>query len=175
MDWDALAAVAGAVAAALAAWQLWRIRVEAFDTRAAEIASVAIVTTVVGRPTEASNRAGRGVWVYEFSVHNPGRLPISDVRATITFPCDVQRQHYDGTLEAPTRALHLRTPVIAPGGGHIRRRSLLIDEDNRSRLDSTSAAVTFHTPDGGAHTTHWPPAPTKGSSSLRRRLSPRRR
>ena len=42
-----------AVAVALAAWQLWRIRADAFDTRASEIASVAIVTTVVKLTTEA--------------------------------------------------------------------------------------------------------------------------
>jgi hypothetical protein len=175
MDWNALAALAGAVAASLAAWQLWRIRADAFDTRAAEIASVALVTTVVERPTQASARASRGVWIYEYRVHNPGRLPISDVRATITFPCEVQRQHYDGTLDSPTQTLQLRTPVIAPGESHIRRRTLLIDEDNRPRLDRTSAAVTFHTPDAGEHTTHWPPAPTKGSTSIRRRLGDARR
>jgi len=175
VDWDALAAVAGAVAVALAAWQLWRIRADAFDTRAAEIASVAIVTTLVERPTKASNRDGSGVWVYEFSVHNPGRLPISDVSATITFPCAVQREHYDGTLETSARTLHLRTPVIAQGGIHTRRRHLLIAEDNRSCLDSMLAEVTFRTPDAGAHTTHWPPAPAKGSSSIRRRLADTRR
>lgn len=175
MDWNALAAVAGAVAAAVAAWQLWRIRVDALDTRAAEIESVALITKVVARPTGASNRAGNGVWEYNYRVHNPGRLPISNVRATITFPCDVQRQHYDGTLDGPTRTLHLHTPVIAPGGSDIRTRRLLIEEDSRPLLNSTTAAVTFHTPDAGEHTTHWPPAPTKGSSSIRRRLSGSRR
>ena len=175
MDWNALAAVAGALGAVAAAWQIWRIRVDALNARAAEIASVALVTTLIERPTEAINRAGRGVWVYKFEVHNPGRLPISDVHATITFPCSVRRRHYDGTLDLPTRTLDLRTPVITPGGTHTRHRTLLIEEDNRPRADNTTAAVTFHTPDAGEHTTCWPPAPTKGSSSLRRRLSDRRR
>ncbi len=175
MDWNALAAVAGAVAAAVAAWQLWRIRVDAFDTRAAEIASVALITTVLVRPTEEDSRAGRGVWIYEYAVHNPGRLPISDVCATITLPCDVQRQHYDGTVDAPTRTVDIRTPVVTPGGSHIRRRTLLIDNENRSSLRETRAAVTFHTPDAGEHTTHWPPPKTKGSSSIHRRLRGERR
>ena len=171
MDWNALAAVAGAVAATVAAWQLWRIRVDALDTRAAEIASVAAVTTVVARPTEKVSRGGRGIWTYQYTVHNPGRLPVSDVSATITFPCDVQRQHYDGTVDAPTRTVNIRTPVIAPGGSHIRRRRFSIDNESRVELGNTSAAVTFHTPDAGEHTTHWPAPKTRGSSSIRRRLN----
>ena len=175
MDWNVLAAVTAALGTVAATWQIWRVQIDALDTRAAEIASVALVTTLVERPTEASNRAGRGLWVYRFEVHNPGRLPISDVRATVTFPFDVERQHYDGTLDKPTRTLDLRTPVIAPGGTHTRHRSLLIGEDNRPRADNTKAAITFRTPDAGEHTTYWPPAPTKGSSSIRRRLSGPRR
>jgi hypothetical protein len=167
--------VAGAVAAAVAAWQLWRIRVDALDSRAAEIASVALVTTVVERPTNGDVCAGRGAWVYEYRVHNPGRLPISDVRATITFPCEVQRLRYDGTLDTPTRKLELRTHVVAPGESHGRRRTLLIDENDWSRLSDTRAVVTFHTPDAGEHTTHWPARRTTGSSSVRRRLSRARR
>ena len=175
MDWNALAAVAGAVAAVVAAWQLWRIRVDAFDTRAAEIESVALVTTVLIRPTEEDSRAGRGVWTYEYAVHNPGRLPISDVCATITFPCDVQRKHYDGTVDAPTRTVNIRTPVIIPGGSHIRSRTLLIDNENRSSVRDTRAAVTFRTPDAGEHTTHWPAPKMRESSSIRRRLQGVRR
>ncbi len=170
MDWNALAAVAGAVAAIAAAWQLWRIRVDALDVRAAEIDSVTLSTKVIERPTEASNRAGHGVWVYQYKVHNPGRLPITDVRTTITFPCDVQRLHYDGTLDEPTRCLHLQTPVIGPGGSDVHTRKLIIGEDNRALLESTSAEVVFQTPDAGEHATHWPLAPTKGSPSIRRRL-----
>ena len=58
MDWNALAAVAGAVAAAVAAWQLWRIRVDALDMRAAEIESVALITKV-GRASDRSKQPCR--------------------------------------------------------------------------------------------------------------------
>ena len=170
VDWDALAAVAGFVAAAAAAWQLWRIRIDTLDSRVAEIASVALITTVVERPTEGDFRAGRGAWVYEYRVHNPGRLPISDVCATITFPCDVQRLLHDGTVGTPTRTLELRTQVVAPGGSHGRRRTLLVDQEDWSNLDNTEAAVTFYAPDAGEHTSHWPAPKTKGASSVRRRL-----
>lgn len=146
MDWNALAAIAGAVAAIVAAWQLWRIRIDALDTRAAEIDSVSLTTKVLERPTEASSRAGRGVWVYQYEVHNPGRLPITNVRTTIVFPCDVQRLHYDATLDEPTRSLHLRTPVIGPRGGDMHIRKLIISEDNRAFLERTSAVVVFQTP-----------------------------
>lgn len=170
MDWNALAAVAGAVAAIAAALQLWSIRVDALNTRAAEIDSVTLSTKVIERPTEASNRAGHGVWVYEYRVHNPGRLPITDVRTAIAFPCDVRRLHYDATMDKPTRSLHLHTPVIGPGGSDVHTRKLIIGEDNRALLESTSAEIVFQTPDAGEHATHWPPAPTKGFPSIRRRL-----
>jgi hypothetical protein len=170
VDWNALAAVAGAVAAIAAAWQLWRIRVDALDTRAAEIDSVTLSTKVVERPTEASIRVGHGVWVYQYEVYNPGRLPITDVCATIAFPCDVQRLHYDGSLDEPTRSLRLHIPVIGPGGSAVHIRKLIIDEDDRALLESTTAEVVFQTPDAGEHATRWPPSARKGSLSIRRRL-----
>lgn len=175
MDWNALAAVAGAVGAGVAAWQLWRIRVDAFDMRAAEIESVSLVMTVLVRPTGQDSRSGCGAWTFEYTVHNPGRLPISDVCATITLPCDVQRRHHDGTVDISTRTVEIRTPVIAPGGSHVRSRTLLIDNLSRSTLHDTRAAVSFQTPDAGRHTTHWPAPKTRGSSSLRRRLQGERR
>lgn len=63
-----------------------------------------------------------------------------------------------------TRRYNRDTPEIFIG------EHLLIDNENRSSLRDTRATVTFHTPDAGEHTTHWPAPKTRGSSSIRRRL-----
>lgn len=97
---NAVAAGAAVAAAVTAAWQPRRTRNEALDARAAEIASVTVVPEIVERPTKEDHLAGNRVWLIKYHLHNPGRLPISNVHAVVTFPCKAQRHHYDGTPDA---------------------------------------------------------------------------
>ena len=172
MDWDAVAALAGVTAAVAAAWQLWRLRREALDARAAEIAGVSLTTTVVVKPTQSDVRDEQAVWVYEYRIENPGRLPISNVRAAITFPCEVQRVHHDGSTDAPARTLELVAGVVPPRSAHDpRRRTLLIPPSDWPLLEDAIATIAFDTPDAGRCVTRWPTGSRKTTNSLRRRLS----
>jgi hypothetical protein len=54
-----------------------------------------------------------GRWVYEFIADNLGQLPIGDALITISFTPDVERLHYDGSIDKPTRTLIMATPVLA--------------------------------------------------------------
>lgn len=172
MDWEAVGAGTGAIAAGAAAWQLWRLRVDQLDARAAEIDSVSVATLVSARPTQGDVHNGYADWVLEYTIHNPGRLPISGVNAVITFPCEVQRRHYDGSLDDPSHQLSIRVPTIPPHSSHPpRTRRLSIAESDRATLDQATVRIDFHTPDAGFCTNDSPPAPRKGVRALRRRLT----
>jgi len=175
VPWTAIATIASVVAAGAAAWQLWRLRVDALDARAAEVASVSLSTLVAIRPTPGEVRNGRADWVFKYTIHNPGRLPISEVIARITFPCEVQRRHYDDTLDDPTRVLKLSVPTIPPHSAHpARTRRLSIAKADWHDLDKTSVRIAFWVPDAGECVNEWPPVRGKLSRSLRRRLARRR-
>lgn len=77
-----ISAIAAACGFFVAAFQVWGLRRDALASRAAEIASVALETDVVTRPNSADAGAGHSRWVYDFSVRNPGRLPVSSVEAS---------------------------------------------------------------------------------------------
>lgn len=177
VDLDTITAGAAVVAAGAAALQLWRLRTDKLDARAAEIDSVSLQITVLERPTESDRSEGVGRYVYELTIHNPGRLPISNVTATLTFPVAVQRSHYDGSIDDASTTMVLSTPVIAPGGVHSRRRTLLIPTVEGVSLDATTATVDFSAADVGEHRTLWPTQVSRRSRALRRRLGrkPRRR
>jgi hypothetical protein len=76
-SWVSALAAAGAFAAA--AYQLASLRRDAVASRAAEIQAVAFETDVLVRPEGVDAREGRSRWVYDFSVVNPGRLPVTNV------------------------------------------------------------------------------------------------
>lgn len=171
VNWDAAAALAGICAALAATWQLWRLRVDALDARAAEIRSVSIATVVAFRPTAGEVQDGRADWKYQYTIHNPGRLPIWDVQATITFPCEVRRRHYDGSLDEAKTTVSVRAAMIPPQSSHApRHRTLSIAYEHWPQLESATVRMAFMTPDAGRCVNTWPPAHRSLSRALRRRL-----
>lgn len=87
-DWVGWGSALAAVAAAVAAfWQLTHLRRDNLDARAAEIRGVCVDTFVRVRPNSADAPNGMSRWVYDFSVQNPGRLPVSSVDVRVIFPC----------------------------------------------------------------------------------------
>lgn len=89
---------------------------------------------------------GHGRWVYEFTADNPGQLPIGDVLITISFTLDVERFHYDGSIDKPTRALILATPVLAGGKERTWDRILLMNfKGGHAALENTCAVICLTT------------------------------
>lgn len=147
---------------------------DSLEARAAEIESVSLATVVETRPRPSEINAvdGRADWVFEYTLHNPGRLPISDVHVAITFPCEVQRRRGDGSIEPPTSTLTYSVALVPPHGSHpARRRRLSIAASDWGRLKDTTVRLTFRTPDAGICVTEWPPTRTGTSRALRRRLN----
>jgi hypothetical protein len=89
-------------------------------------------------------------------VHNPGRLPIDNVRVDWHFSCTVRRRR-SGVLEPATKLLQLTTPVL-PGGGERRwERRLVMDyAEGEAALPETYAQVHFVDVEGRSRTTRWP-------------------
>ena len=111
------------------------------------------------QPIEAPREAdanGSAVWLYELSVHNPGRLPIDDIRVDWHFACAVQRRQ-SGVVDLPTTTLRLHTPVL-PGGGERRwqRRLVMNFAEAQAALADTYALVHYVDMEGKSHTNRWP-------------------
>jgi hypothetical protein len=92
VDWVALEAIGTTVAAfaAVAAigWGVWEFRrrnIEDLDERVAELLGVTL-TYELQKPRPSHARDGVGTFTYRFTVHNPGRLPITEVSAWMTYP-----------------------------------------------------------------------------------------
>jgi len=166
---SAVAAFGALVAAGV---QIRGLRRDARDGRVGEILGVAVDTDVVHRPVKADQPGGRSMWEYRFSVHNPGRFPITNLDVRIEFTSDQQRMHYDGSLDAPSRLLEMGAPVIPARSTKAWTRRIVIDHSDHKKLRGTVASVAFMTPDAGAWKTKWPDAPhaTSGDKRLRKRL-----
>jgi hypothetical protein len=169
-SWVSAFAAAGGFLAA--AGQIYGFRRDALSVRAAEIASVALETDVVQRPESPNAGNGRGRWIYNFTVRNPGRLPISRVEVLINFPIDVTRQRAESGPDVPSSTLDMNVPVIAARGQKTWRRIVLVDHTHHEQLRNTISTVTFTSPDAGRIRTQWPPTPDQDqiNADLRKRL-----
>jgi len=99
----------------------------------------------------------RGRWVYEFTASNPGQLPISDVVIEISFTLGIERLHYEGSIDKPTKTLSLTTPVIAGGKDRTWQRTLLMNfKGGHAALENTSAVISFDDAEGARHQNKWP-------------------
>jgi len=79
-----------------------------------------------------------------FTAYNPGQLPVSDVRVEVHFALDVERVHYDGHVDPPTRTMVLETPVLAGGKERTWRRTLRMNYAvSHAALRETTAVVSF--------------------------------
>lgn len=170
-QWVSALAAIGALAAAT--FQIRGLRKDARATRAGEIRGVALETVVKTRPIKAETSDGRSTWEYLFTVHNPGRFPITEIEVHIEFAVPVQRVHYDGSRDTVTRELTFSIPVVPARGHYSRRRAVLVDHDERTKLRQTQSTVRFTTPDAGRLSTTWPGNHelTQVDRSLRRLVS----
>jgi|KBSSwiStaDraftv2_1062776.scaffolds.fasta_scaffold03029_9 hypothetical protein len=152
--WVSGVATVGAVV--FAGLQVRLVRREQEHERALELRSVTLAWQPTSVETEGhADELGRAKSVYEFVVHNPGRLAITDISVLVTFPCDVERTHYDGSADGPTRTLVLETPVVAGGSSRSWRRGIRLLVRDREVLRQTTAVLTFLDLDKQRHESHW--------------------
>lgn len=147
------------VALVFAGLELQRSRAQDRRRRQVETDGVAVSWRPSRNPQgpREGDAQGRGRWVYEFTAYNPGQLPISDVVIKISFTLDVERLHYDGTVDKPTRTLILTTPVLAGGKDRAWNRTLLMNyKDGRAALENTTAIICFDDAEGARHENKWP-------------------
>lgn len=91
---------------------------------------------------------GKAIWSYIFRIDNPGRFPISDVEARVTFPLPVARIRHNRVIDDADPVLRLEHPVLPGGGSHEwkpRRLRMTYDEAaaaTRSAQRSSSSTPT---------------------------------
>jgi hypothetical protein len=149
-------ALAALGAFAVAAYELRLLRKSNLTARQAEIESVALETQILVRPTRADYDDKRALWRYKFTIHNPGRLPITRLEVEIRYPLPVQRIHFDKLVEDPSLVLMKTIPVIPAHGEQSWERSVLIPHQDHSLLRDTVGTVTFTALDAGRVKTEWP-------------------
>lgn len=148
-----LSAIAAVLATTFAGVELHRGGRDRRAEADAQRNGVAVTWRPIVRPNHAE-ASGTATWVYEITVQNPGPLPVRDVVVTFTFTTDVRRQHYDDTIDPPTRSLTLRQPVVLGNGTRTWKRHLVLPFDAREHLEDTKAVVTFTPVDGPRQTNH---------------------
>ena len=176
MDWVAVEAIGTTVAAfaAVAAivWGVYEFRrrnVEDLDERVAELLGVTLTyELLMPRPSEA--REGAGIFIYRFTVHNPGRLPITKVTADMTYPGLVQRVHSDSTVDEASSRQEMSVASVAGHGQYTWTRHLRVPEDLWPEMSKTTARISFHAPDVGPYETTWPTVRISPSKRLQERL-----
>lgn len=148
-------------------------RREAADRRI-ELAGVAVEWRLAGTPAPPTVE-GMTESEYVFTLHNPGRLPVTHVDVEVSLPLDVRMVASDGSLGAPCRGFHLDTPVVAGNGSRDWWRTVQFPYDERSALRDITATVRFRELDGCEHQTHWgrPHNPPATPSPGARRFRPR--
>lgn len=158
---NALAVISTLIAAAglgFSGWQLRLIHKEREKERELGITGVCLSWQAVKAPNQAEvDSEGNAVWTYVFKLDNPGRFPISDINARVTFPSAVARIRHNGLMDEPNPVLKLAHPVLA-GGGTLewaQRRLKTRYDKSRSRA-GIRAEVSFLDSEGTPHTTIWP-------------------
>jgi hypothetical protein len=132
------------VALVFAGLELRQSRARDRRNRQAEIEGVAVSWSPPEVPRGPQDPEGRSRWILEFTAYNPGQLPVSDVRVEVHFALDVERVHYDGHADPPTRTMVLETPVLAGGKERTWRRTLRMNyAASHAALRETTAVVSF--------------------------------
>ena len=152
---DVASAFIAALALLFAGWQLLILNRQAAHERDVSLKGVVVSWVALEAPDHGDGE-GQAEWLYEFEVHNPGRLPIDDVLVRCTLPHPVRRVRYSGRLGDATETLTLRTPVIAGGGRRTWKRRLRKDFANATDLKQTFAEVSFVDVDGAPRVNRWP-------------------
>ncbi len=154
-------ATSGATCVALvfAGLEFQRSRAQDRRRRQVETEGVAVSWSPSRNPQGPLERdaQGRGRWVYEFTAYNPGQLPVSDVVITVSLTLDVERLHYEGSIDKPTKTLILTTPVLAGGKDRTWHRTLLMNfKGCHAALENTSAVICFDDAEGARQQNKWP-------------------
>ena len=170
---EVVAAFAAALAILFAVREFRHRKQDDLDVRIAELLGVSLTYTLKKpRPSEVRN--GFGMFSYEFTVHNPGRLPISRVSVWICYPGPVHRVHTDDmhTEEPAESKYEMYVASVAAYGHFTWVRHLKVPEGLMTRMRSTTAEIWFRTPDVGEFMTRWPAGPetVRRSDALDRRL-----
>lgn len=157
-DWaptvSAVAAAGGLIFAGRAALLLRNDRAK---ERRLSLDGVSVEWHPVRRPNDTDvDAAGAALWTYRFRIDNPGRFPISDVKASIRFALPVERLEHGNYRRGVTDTLHLHHPVIRGGGHREWERTLEMAYASRHLLQETTAIIRFRDVDGNTHTNLWP-------------------
>ena len=132
------------VALVFAGLELRQSRARDRRNRQVEIEGVAVSWRPPEVPRGPQDPEGRSRWVLEFTAYNPGQLPVSDVQIAVRFALDVERVHYDGHVDQPTRTMVLETPVLAGGRERTWRRTLRMNyAASHAALRETTAIISF--------------------------------
>jgi hypothetical protein len=158
-EWAGIAsALVAAVGLVFAGWQLLLLNRQArYDRRVAYDGVV-----VSWRPVEAPDQPdanGWCVWLFEVTVHNPGRLPIDNVEIRWYPATEVCRVRYHGGKDAPTSCLPMDASVLAGGQARTWERRITLPFANKGALDDMYATVTYTTIDNDRRTNRWPRVP----------------
>ena len=165
-DWiavvSALLTAIGLIFAGLQVRHLWQQRAQ--DDRLAT-EGVVVSWQPLAAPARPE-RDGTATWVYEVVVHNPGRFPISEVRAELTFPVPVRRVHHRGPDDDPVRTLRLEQSVIRGGAERRWERTVVMHYvDAMAHLPETTGVVEFTDVRGQPRRTDWPRRATGPSAA----------
>ncbi|KQS69278.1 hypothetical protein ASG41_21955 [Modestobacter sp. Leaf380] len=137
-----------------AGWQLRLLRAQRDREREVEQRGVAVMWRAKDVPTTA-DADGSSAASYEFTVYNPGKLPVRDVVVSVELPIEVRREHYDSSVDPTTSTLTLDTPVIAGGQHRVWVRRLRMQFDDRDRMRRMQCTVTFADLEGKTYTNLW--------------------
>jgi hypothetical protein len=168
---EALAGIAAAVAIVIGLLEFRHRQRDQLDDRIAELLGVSLTYTLL-KPRRSEGQNGSGRFSYAFTIHNPGRLPINRVSVRIRYPGPVRRVHSDlaRTVEPETDSYEMYVASVAAGGQFTWNRELDVPVGVWEKMRSTTARISFRTPDVGEFVTTWPEAQELPSNSLLARL-----
>jgi len=149
-----VAALATAAAGGFAGWQILMLRQDRKATVQMERDGVAVTWVQAVRP-HVADQDGFATWVFEITVHNPGRMPIRNVEVDMDFPRAVRRVHGDKQVDEPTDHLDLGLPVMAGISSKTWRRTLRLLFDESQSLRGITARVSFVDLEGHQHSNRW--------------------
>lgn len=157
-DWAATVSAVGAAGGLIfAGREALLLRKDRVEERRLGLEGVSVEWHPIRRPNDTDvNAAGKAQWTYKFRVDNPGRFPISDVKATVQFRLPVERLEHGGHRRGVSDTVHLHHPVIRGGGFRELSRTLEMVYADRELLQQTQATVSFRDADGNTYSNMWP-------------------
>lgn len=156
LDWAELAvAVATVLAAAFAGVQVVGLRRDQIAAERREFEAVSMMWTVVEAPI-AADADGLARWVLRFTLANPGRMPIDDVRCVVHVGVPVRRVHFDGSSEEPTETLTFIQTIVSGTTTRTWDRKLVVPYEDRNFVSGMQVDVTFRDIRGEVRTNTWP-------------------